>query len=140
MSKYTADQVQSKWARRLKGATEDIRDGVASVTEAPGVAAAKKADKMKQNIVQAIESGKWQKRVSAVSLDEWKSKMLEKGLTRVASGVDGASGKMQQFYSELLPYQDKLKSEIAKLPDLTLEDSISRMTTWIRGMSKFKRG
>jgi len=38
-----------------------------------------------------------------------------------------------------LPYEATLKDQINKMPDLTLEDSISRATSWIRGMSKFTR-
>jgi len=36
-----------------------------------------------------------------------------------------------------LPFQDRLKTQIEAMPDISLEDSINRMTTWIREMSKF---
>jgi len=28
---------------------------------------------------------------------------------------------------------------VKKMPDVSLEDNINRMTTWIRGMAKFQR-
>jgi len=38
-----------------------------------------------------------------------------------------------------LDYESGLQKEVETMPDLTLEDSISRMTTWVRGMAKFTR-
>jgi hypothetical protein len=65
--------------------------------------------------------------------------MIDKGLNRVASGIDGAAAKVTAFAAELLPHIDKQVDAIKKMPDTTLEDNISRMTTFIRGMAKFKR-
>jgi len=39
----------------------------------------------------------------------------------------------------LLPYIDSGVNAVKKLPDVTLEDSITRMTTFVRHMAKFKR-
>jgi hypothetical protein len=139
MTKLSPAEVAEKHARRLKAATEDIRIGVERVTEAPGAKAAAKAEKMKQNLVAAIDSGKWQKRVSSVTLDEWKSKMIGKGLGRIASGVDAALGKTTEFHSQLQNHQSGIDAQLAKMPDLTLEDNIQRMTHQVRSMTKFKR-
>lgn len=134
----TPEQFTEKHARRLKGALEDMRRGVEGVTQAPGAAAAKKADKMRAGIVRSLDDGTWARRVAAVSLEEWKRSMLDKGLNRVAAGVDGSAAKVQAFATQLLAHESTLQAEIVKLPDLTLEDSISRMTSWVRGMAKFE--
>ena len=134
----TPEQFTEKHSRRLKGALEDMRRGVEGVTSAPGAAAAKKADKMRAGIVRSLDDGTWARRVGAVSLEDWKKSMLEKGLNRVAAGVDGSQAKIQAFATQLLAAESTLQAEIAKLPDLTLEDSISRMTSWVRGMAKFE--
>ena len=139
MSKLTAKEVTEKHARRLKGAVEDMRTGVERVTESPTAKAAKAADKMKARIVASIDNGKWAAGLNRVSLDEWKSKMLTKGVNRVAQGIDEASGKVEAFYADLLPHIDRGKEKFAKMNDVTLEDSINRMTTFIRHMSNFKR-
>jgi len=139
MTKLTPNEVALKHARRLKAATEDIRTGVERVTEAPGVKAASKAAKMKQNLVAAIDSGKWGKRVSSVTLDEWKSKMIDKGLGRIAAGVDASIPKTTDFHSQLQSHQAGIDSQLAKMPDLTLEDNIQRMVQQVRGMKKFTR-
>jgi len=41
MAKVTEAEFVEKWARRLKGATEDMRRGADRVTEAPGEASEK---------------------------------------------------------------------------------------------------
>jgi hypothetical protein len=47
--------------------------------------------------------------------------------------------KTTAFFSELLPFQADLSKKIETLPDLTIEDSINRASTWIRGMSNFRK-
>ena len=137
MAKLSPSEVTEKHARRLKGSIEDMRAGIARVTSSPTAAAAAKQDKMKAKINAAIDSGKWAAGLRAVSLEEWKDKVTTKGLPRVAAGIDAASGKVEKFYTQLLPHIDSERSKIAKMPDLTLEDSINRMSTFVRGMSKF---
>jgi len=134
----TPDQFVEKHARRLKGALEDMRRGVEAVDVAPGKKAAEKEGKMRAGIMRALDDGTWKRRVGAVSLDDWKKAMLDKGLGRVAAGVDGAADKVGSFATQLLAQESALQAEISKMPDLTLEDSIGRMTTWIRGMAKFE--
>ncbi|MDD3428108.1 MAG: hypothetical protein PHR42_04150 [Caldisericia bacterium] len=135
----TPEEYAEKQARRLKGAIEDIRAGVSRVTESPTAKAATKSDKMLAGVQRAVQSGKWGARLKAVSLDEWKQKTIEKGLGRISSGIDGAHDKVVSFAAQLLPYQADLQKQIEKMPDLTLEDSLNRMVTFIRGMSKFQR-
>jgi len=135
----TAEEYAEKQARRLKGATEDIRRGVMAVTEAPTAKAAAKADKMLANLTQAVQSGKWARRLKAVGLEDWRTKTLEKGLNRIAQGIDSAHAKQVEFASQLLPFEATLQAKVEAMPDATLEDSISKMVEWCRGMSKFEK-
>jgi len=139
MARVNAQEFQEKHARRLKGALDDMRKGVERVTESPTEKAAAKAEKMRARLIESIDSGKWQRRLKAVSLDDWKRKMLDKGVGRVASGIDDAKDKTIAFAEQLLPHVDKGRDEIQRLPDVSLEDSINRMTTFVRHMAKFKR-
>lgn len=138
MAKLTPQQAQEKHARNLKASVPDIKIGVGNVTEAPGKKAAAAADKMLANLTASVQSGKWAARVGAVSLEDWKAAMIDKGVNRIAAGIDGAARKSVAFYEQLFPYQEQLLGEIDRMPDLTLEDSISRMTHWVRGMADFK--
>lgn len=139
MARVTAAEFAEKWARRTKGATADYTRGVERVSEAPGVAAAAKADKMLAGVQESISSGKWQERVAAVSLQEWKTKAAQKGAPRIAAGVDGATADMQRFGGELLAAVDGAVAEVKGMPDSTLEDRINRATTYMRRMSQFRR-
>ena len=139
MGKLTPAEFQEKHARRLKAAVDDMRKGVEAVTASPTAKAAQKVDKMRQNIVASIDSGKWAAGLNRVTLEEWKDKMINKGLNRVASGIDGAAEKTTAFAAALLPHIDKGVEALKKMPDTTLEDNISRMTTFVRHMSKFNR-
>jgi len=139
MARLTPDEFVEKHARRLKAATPDMRAGVERVNVSPTALAAKKIDKMRAHLLEKIDDGTVKRRLEAVTLEDWKSKMLSKGVGRVAEGIDAASAKVRDFAGQLLPAVDAAKAKVAGLPDLTLEDSIQRMTTYIREMAKFKK-
>lgn len=128
-----------KWSNNTKAATGYMAEGVDRVSVAPGKQAAEKADKMKQNILKSLDSGKWSRRVGAVSLDEWKESMKTKGVARISDGVDGATGKMTGFAEQLIAHENAGLSEISKMPDLTLQDSKNRVVKWIDHMAKFEK-
>ena len=139
MAKKTPAESAEKWARNLKGSVPDIEAGVDRVTEAPGVKAAAQSAKMLANLTEKVRDGTWAQRVKAVPLEEWQEKMKSKGISRIAQGVDGATAKTEDFFSQLFAYQDSIASKLAGMPDLTLEDSINRMTTYVRDMAKFSK-
>jgi len=139
MARLTPQESREKWTRRMKGAGEDIKRGVERVREAPGMKAAAKKEKMRQGILDAIDSGKGAARVSAVSVDEWRNQMLNKGLARISAGVDGAADKQDAFYAQLFEHQDRIGQTVAKMDDLTFEARLERMTAYARGMREFRR-
>jgi len=141
MAKQLSPQaVAEKHARRTTAAVQDMIEGVKNVTVAPTMQAAQKQDKLVARWNEAIQSGKWKRGLEAVSLESWKSSMIDKGAQRVAAGINGAKDKMIAFYSELLPFQADLSAKISQMPDLTLEDSIARANAQIRGMANFRKG
>ena len=139
MAKLTPEEFQEKHARRLKGAIPDIEKGISRVTSSPTAKAAAKVDKMRARLLAKIDDGTWARRLKGVTLEEWKTKAIEKGIPHIASGIDAAKDKVISFAGQLLPHIDKVKGEVDKMPDLTLEDSINRMATFTRGMSKFRK-
>ena len=139
MPKLTPQEAQEKHNRNLKNAVEDMRLGVERVNVAPTKLAAEKADKMLNNLTKAVQSGKWANGLNRVTLEDWKSKMINKGINRVATGIDEAADKVQDFYSDLFPHIEAGQSKVNKMNDVTLEDSINRMTTFVRHMAGFKR-
>lgn len=139
MAKLTPAEFADKQATRLKGAVEDIRKGVDRVKDSPTAKAAAKKDKYLSGISDAVSSGKWQRGLMAVNLTDWQESMKEKGLNRIASGIDGARPKVMAFAEKLNAFQDNLKKDIDKMPDNTREDRINKMTAWVRGMAKFSK-
>jgi hypothetical protein len=134
----TPQQFQEKHNRRLKAAIPDITTGVAAVTASPTIAAAAKQAKMLDRLTTAVTSGKWAASLRAVTLEQWKSATTTKGIPRIAGGIDGAADKVTAFATRLLPFEATLMGTIATMPDVTLEDSIARMTAWVRGMTTFR--
>lgn len=137
--KITPAEFQEKHARNLKASLVDMRAGVERVTEAPGGLAAAKQDKMLANLTAKVTDGTWAARLRKVTLEEWREKMINKGLPRVSGGIDAASAKVTDFATQLLPAVDAAARKAQAMPDLTLEDSISRMTSFVRDMAKFRK-
>ncbi len=138
MAKVSAAQAAEKWARRLSGATDDIRAGIERVTTAPGAQAARKRQKWEQGV---RESGdKWERNVGRVTLDEWKRKALDVGLPRVAQGAQANVDKTEAFFEEFLPHLDRGVAQIAQMPDTTIEDRINRSVAMMRHNAQFQRG
>jgi len=134
----TPQQFQEKHNRRLKAAIPDITTGVNAVTASPTIAAAAKQAKMLDRLSAAVNSGKWATNLRAVTLEQWKSATVTKGIPRIAGGIDGAADKVVSFATRLLPFESTLMGTINTMPDVTLEDSIARMTAWVRGMTTFR--
>ncbi len=106
------------------------------MTVSPGRSAAAKADKWSAAMSSQATKDKWARRVGEMTLEDWQRAMIQKGVNRIATGVDEAQPKMAAYGERLIAHQNTLLAALDKMPDVTLEDSIARATTWIRGMSK----
>jgi len=133
----SGSEAQAKHARRLKASTEDIKAGVNATTEAPSAGAIAKQDKMRENLIASIDDGTWAARLGKVTLAQWKADMINKGVGRIAKGIDEAAPKTTAFFSALLPVAYAISDEVKGMPDMTLEDSIARATTAITRMADF---
>jgi len=138
MARVTAEQYAEKQARRLKASTEDIRRGIAAVTVAPGAQAAKKADKMLRSVTESVTSGEWARRTAGVSLADWQRAAADKGVNRISQGIDAVQPQQVAMATRLLAAVDAASAKVKSMPSDSLEDSIARMTTFVREMSKAK--
>lgn len=139
MVKLSATEIAEKWRRHAEGAVADYTKGIDKVTESPTEKASRKQDKMRTNLLKAIDEGKWAKGLKAVSLESWKESAKVKGSANYGTGVRASEGKMAEFMSEVLPHIESGQSIIKTMPDITLEDSKARAVAWIDHMAKFKR-
>jgi len=139
MAKLTPAEFTEKHARRLTASVEDIRRGIDRVTVNPCELAVKKKDKMLANLTAAVTDGRWERGLKRVSLEDWKTKTRDVGVGRIAAGIQAASAKVTAFAEELLPHIDAGQAKLANMPDITLEDNIARMGTFVRHMANLKR-
>lgn len=140
MSNVTAAQAAAAWQSGMQNSTQRITAGVNAVTVAPTQLAAAAADRMVAGIMRAVQSGKWQAGLQAVSLQDWKSAMLDKGVNRIASGAAAAKGKFQTFMSQFLPYvQQGVQAMDSTMPRGDLEQNIARATYMMRHNAAFRK-
>lgn len=129
----------AKWVARTTAASADYVKGVQAVTQAPGAAAAAKKEKMRAGVMQALDSGKWERNVAAVPLQTWKDAAATKGGQRLAQGVQAAAPKMQGFLQEFLPFQQNIVERSKQMDDTTLEGRLQKMLFVARETSNFRR-
>jgi predicted transcriptional regulator len=139
MSRLTPEQATDKLIRRAQGAVTDYVAGIKAVTESPTALAAKNLDKAQLNYNNAIQSGRMAKRLNAVSREDWIKATAEKGQARYAPGLTAAKEKVLAFFTEFLPYADRVAAEIRSMPSLTIEDSVARASAAIRRLHEFER-
>lgn len=135
MARVDAQGWADKWGRRLKASTPDIQAGIKGVTTAPGVKAAAQAQAMLTNLTARVQDGTWARQVASVSLSDWQNAALNKGVGRIAAGVDGAMPKAVAMAQKLLPAIDAAVAIANRTPRGSIEDNINRAVTFMREMS-----
>ena len=138
MAKLTPEEYAEKQARNLKNSLPDIRQGIERVSQAPGQAAARAQNRMKDNLNRAIDDGRWAQKVAGVTLEEWKNKALNKGVDRIGPCIDAAYNSQVQMAGRLLSAVDQAASAARSMPKGTMQDSIARMTKFVTDMHNFK--
>lgn len=139
MPRKTPDKVAAKWNRNLKNAIQDLKEGVDAVTEAPSAKAIEKKDKLKQNLLAAIEEGRWERGLQNYTLAQWKQDMKTKAAERIPTGADAGQSKVREFMNVALPHIDAGLEQLKQMPDLTLSDSKARVSFWIDHMHQLRR-
>lgn len=137
MAQKDPTQVAAKWRANLGGSTQSITDGVNAVTTAPGRAAANQKQLWIQQVTASAD--KWAARVGAVSLEEWRTQMINKGVPRVASGAQAAEPKMASFMAEFLPHVERVAQQVRSMPKGGIDNAIARASAQIRGNAQFRR-
>ena len=131
----TPDQIAARWAQNLAGSTQKIKDGINSVTVAPGQAAARQVDVWAQNTMSAKD--KWKARVASVSLADWQAAAAGRGVDRIGSGAQAAIPKFQSFMTQFMPFVQAGRNNLP--PRGTLDQNINRAVAMMRHNASFKR-
>lgn len=130
--------VADKWAAKLGAAGQQIKDGVEAVTTSPMVKAAAQVDRYVMGVQEAATSGKWQRGLQRVTLQDWKTAMTTKGLARITQGAVAAKPKMAAFMQKLLPYQENVVKQLESMPRGGLQENIARMVFMATKMAEFQ--
>jgi hypothetical protein len=138
VAKVTGAEAAEKWARRLSSAGPDIQRGIDRVTTAPGEAAVRQQDKMTQNFGESVSSGRWASKTRQVTLESWKASARDKGVARIAQGVQAALPAQGARYDRLLGAVDAAAAKANAMPSTTLEQRLERANTFARTMHQSK--
>lgn len=138
MAMKSAANVAEKWVRNTSQATESVRQGVQSVTEAPSEAAIRNKANYLAGVTRAYNDGSYEAGLRRVTLQDWQQAMLTKGVQRLSQGVQAAKGKMQSFMERWLPYEEELSRRIAAMPKGSLADAKARADFAIDYNAAFK--
>lgn len=135
MAQKTPAAVAAKWASRLASATTTIKAGVQAVTTPPGQLAARAKTTWATNV--AAAKTKFASNVAAVSLQQWQTDTITKGIPRVATGAQAAIPKMTSVMQTLLPF---IQRTVASLPARgTTQQNIQRAVAFMQGMTGYKK-
>lgn len=137
MAVPTPDQAAQRWAAGMSGASQKMRDGVQSVTTAPGAKAARNADAYVAGVQRSLD--KWRQNVAKVSLSDWQQAFIDKGLARVGAGATAAVPKFTQFMAEFLPHVAAGAEQVRNMPKGGVDNGIARAVAMIRHNAAFKR-
>lgn len=123
----------ARWKSNATNATQAYKDGVNSVTVAPGTAAAKQ----KGAYVAGVQANAdvWARNVQ-VPLSEWQTAASGKGGDRYAGGIAAGEAKMASFMQNFLPKVQTIANNLP--PRGTLEQNIARMTQQVRETAKLR--
>lgn len=139
MARLTPQEAAARWSQGVSQNVNRYAEGVQRVTQAPGQAAAAKADKYAAGVNASIQSGKWKNRTASVSLAAWQDATVNIGAARLGQSATAKVGKMEAAMSQLLPAVDAARNTVRAMPDTTLEQRVQRMVRFSQEMSKFQR-
>lgn len=127
-----------RWEQRASQAGAAYADGVQRTDKDPTALAAAQAQKMLNNVTQAITSGRWQRRLAEVGVSGWKSAVAAK-VANYAVGVTAAKSRYQVGYGNFKTYMDPYLATLETMPKTSLADSIARATYWIQNAAAYKK-
>lgn len=135
MAMPTAQEAAQRWVAAGTQGTERYKQGVSAVQVSPGALAARAVDLWAANTVAA--KPKFAANSAKVTKEAWVAAAAGKGADRYAPGIQAAQGSYEAALSKLLPY---IAQQVSSLPPRGgLEANITRMTSFVRGMSKYSK-
>lgn len=135
----TASQITDKWAANLGGSTQTIRQGVEAVQVNPAEKAIARKEAYRQGVIRAVDDGSYESGLRRVTLSGWKTAMINKGLSRIATGASEAKPKFQSFMQEFIPHLQAGLTQLESMPRGDINQNIARAVYMIQHNAEFRR-
>lgn len=133
-----ASAVASKWATRTSAAAQDYVDGVRATEKDPIQAAINAIPRMRQRVIESIDSGKVAAGLRRVGKAGWIAAVEAKGASNFSSGVSAAEGKVATAFGPLLAFENNLQRQVNAMPANTDAEREAKAIAWIRGMRGYQ--
>lgn len=131
--------IAQKWANNLGASTTAIKNGVQAVTTSPTQLAAAAVGKWQAAVATQKAANDFVNSLNKVSLAQWQSAMLNKGLNRIGPGAQAAIPKFTTFLQAFLPFEQNIATQVRAMPSTTLQDRIARMVAMVTQLATFVR-
>lgn len=140
MPDLTAREIAEKQVRNAQAASAAYTQGIERTTKNPMERAAAQKAKLLNNFTDAVNSGRWEEGLRAVSMEEWKRLAREKGGANYARGVAAALPKITRFWESWKPIHDQIKAQVDAMPSDTEGARDAKMMENIRLRRAARRG
>lgn len=138
MNGQSSADVAAAWSRGLLAAKSKIIAGVNAVTVAPTQKAAAAVDKYLSGVQEAVNSGRYVKRLQAVTLADWKDSLINKGMKNLDNGVRQGENKVVKFMDQYLPFIRQASARIQQMPSGGRANAMDRVSANLDALAQFK--
>ena len=133
-----AQTVAQKWSQRAGAAAQDYAAGVASTDKDPTALAIAQQARLRNKVLEAIDSGKWANNLRKTGKTGWQNAVASKGVANYSNGVSSAVDTVAAAFAPLLAFEAGLQRTIQSMPNTTDADKDARALAWIRGMRNYQ--
>lgn len=133
-----AQSVADKWVTRTSAASGDYVAGVETTDKDPTALAIVAIPRMRQRVLEAIDSGKVAAGLRRVGKQGWIDAVRAKGAANFSSGVTAARDTVATAFAPLLAYEANLQRQVQGMPSNTDAEREARMLAWVRGMRSYQ--
>ena len=133
----TPQQWADAWSTGVGGASQKYTDGINATTiDVVGKAIANQSALL-ANFQQAVNSGEWARRLTAVGTSGWKAAAIAKA-ANYATGATAGKARFQNFASQAQPFWTQAAGAIAGMASGNKAASMARVSAWYDAMQTFK--
>jgi hypothetical protein len=127
----------TRWQQSAGTAQTRFTEGVQATTKDPTALAIQAQAKMLQGFNEAIQSGRWQRNLSAVGQAGWKSATLAKA-NNYSTGIAAGAPKFQAAMQTWLPIINSASQQVQSMPNNSFADSLARMNAFATALHNAK--